>query len=386
MKMNIFLITFLMVLTTSCNQYKFTPVEKFNNTLAEPIEEPVEPTPEPVEPTPEPPPVIVPPSPVTLTETFQIQAGKADILFVLDVSGSMSPDLKKIGEKFKSLTSKLDNIDWQIGITNADVGSGFFTHRFAMNGQLMTYQSDGKNFYVLNKSEKNGEQYFLRTISHDGFDVANDWASQNGISSGSPCFFQPYCQVSDPVPLKAIIKSMENKNSVANSSFFRKNALLVPVIISDADESEDAKDKKTTKPADVLNAYQQHLSGKMDGIMGFSMIIKPGDKACLENQKNLFKGGWFGKYGHTLDLFAQMTNGESISLCQKDFATPLAQISQKIHDRIDQVELSSEPIPESIQITTLPSLNLSWKLSGKKIIFNSIIPGGTRVSVSYLPK
>ena len=74
-----------------------------------------------------------------VTESFEqtSEEPKLDILVIVDNSPSMRREQRKLGERMSSFTSHLEDVDWQISVTNTDVSSG--SH--AKNGHLFKFHT-----------------------------------------------------------------------------------------------------------------------------------------------------------------------------------------------------------------------------------------------------
>lgn len=308
----------------------------------------------------------LPPTTKTVSENFNAPGtGKADILVVLDTTSSMSPDLNKLSRRFASLTSQLGNVDWQVAVTNAGVSGGWFWDSWDLNGKFMTFQNHPQKKKILNSKDRNVDDYFRWTVGRDG---------------ESGCEQQPYCMWPDPEPLNVIRHAIDRRNS-DNQGFFRDGAYLVPLVISDADEDENG-DGFT--PTQLINYFNQTLSSRMKGMIGFGIIIKPGDKECLSRNRSLFRDGWGGAYGTFVDQFARLTSGLTLSLCSDDFGPGLAQISEKVREKIDVVDLKNEPLGGDVEVIVTPSVSgLTWKVKNKRLSFSRPLPPNAKIEVRY---
>jgi hypothetical protein len=309
-------------------------------------------------------------------ETVNVSAsgGKADVLFILDTTPSMFLSLNNLGTKFNQLISSWSSIDWQVAVTNAKVEKSFFDP-YVLDGKFIELQKNDMTKpveYIIKKNEYFAEPWFYRTVSRD--------PSDNGCES------QPYCMIEPPEPLRALKSAIDKKSSPTNKGFFRDNAKLVVVIVSDADEREvGAEDKKATKPADAKKYVESQLP-KMDGVVALSVIIKPGDTKCLARHQNIFDLGAGGRYGTMLDEFAKLTGGLSASVCDEDFGPALSKLSETVRQQVESIELKEVPYPGSLKLSFTPQFNGTWSLQGKKVLFSKPVPKGTRIDVRYLVK
>lgn len=322
----------------------------------------------------------LPPSEKTVSETFTSPGpGKADILVILDTSGSMSPDLNKLSKRFKSLTKSLGDVDWQVAVTNSALGDGFWDSG-AMNGHFMEFQDHPKKLRIMKSSDSSVDYYFQRTVG-----------TEDNVMIGGPgaeCKYQPFCQgFTNPQPIATMMKAIDERNSASNKGFFRKDAWLVPLMISDADEDERGG-ANATKPETAINYFKSVLGNSMKGLLGFGIIIKPGDEACLRDNNRLFGGsGLAGKYGTFVNDFTRKTGGLAMSICDADFSSGLAQVSDRVREKMSFIRIAQEPVDGVIKVVTSPAVaGLTWTRQGLKISFNKPLPVNTKVTVSYKVK
>lgn len=313
---------------------------------------------------------------VEKTESVTVSAngGKADVLFIIDTTPSMFLSLKNLALKYDKLISSWKNIDWQIGITNSKVENTLFDGH-VMKGEIMELQKNDetkKVEYIL-KPGYFAYDWFYRTMSRD--------PSDDGCNS------QPYCMTEVSEPLRALKGAIDLRDKGHNKGFFREKAKLVVVMISSSDErSVGAADKKSTKPEDAIKYFNQKLGSRMDGMIGMSVVIKPGDAACLKHYRNIFDLGLGGEYGKSLSDFATQTGGITASICDKDYGSSLSKLSESVRQLVESITLKDTPMPGSLQITFTPQSNATWVLQGNKVIFDRPIPKGTKIDIRYLVK
>lgn len=326
-------------------------------------------TPPPVIPVPPTPPVAPPPANKTVTESYivPLEKAQADILILLDTSGSMDNNLQKMAKKFKNLIAKWDAIDWQIAITNVGVNPW---DSWSMMGYLMLLQGKATSpSTILQKTDPKAQQIFEWNVGRDA----------NESCTTAP----PWCMVANPEPLKTILKVMEKRNHDYNKDFFRKGSYFVPIILSDSDENEKGG-ANATQPATVIEAYKNTFGSSMKSMVGFSIIVPPEDTNCYKEENNFFKGGVDAHYGVINNQFALQTGGFTTSICEKDYASSLEKISDHLRVIIDHFVLKNLPLPETLKVELIPAQHhIKWKLEGQKLIFSQSLQPGTQVKVTY---
>ncbi len=388
---------------TACNNYKFEPTQPLtasNDLLSTgpddiqdvnppvtppgvvnppvippttpPVAPPVTPSEPPVTPPVNPPvtpPTVTPPANQKVTENYSIPVEKpqADILLIIDTSGSMDRNLEKMATRFQSLISKWNGIDWQLAIINPAVNPW---DTWSMMGYLMPLEGKASEpRTILKKSDPSAQHIFEKSVGRS--------TDENCASA------PPWCMSASPEPLKTILKVMEKRTEENNRDFFRKGSFFVPIILSDSDEKENGG-AGATQPSTVIAEYKKNFGDSMKPMVGFSIVVPPGDTACYKEENNLFKSGLGAHYGVINSEFAKQSGGFSMSICEKDYAKSLGKISEYLRVLIDQFTLKNLPLPGTLKVKLTPAQpQITWKLEGQKLIFNQALASGTEVQVSY---
>lgn len=319
------------------------------------------------------------------SETYKVPTAspKADVMFVIDTTPVMFKTIQALGNRFSNLISSWSNVDWQIGIANADVTPSHSRYHTAI-GDLLSlnpYPNDQVkgDLTVLNKNVKWADWIFQRNLSFNGL----SWPD---IGDGDFCDQQPYCSLGPAEPMREIMNTFAHKKDKANASFFRDGAYFVPIVVSATDERYNGpKNPHATTPQAVIDAFNKNMTN-MAGMKAYSIVIQPGDEKCLKDQfSSIFDAGSQGQFGQYLDQFAKATGGYSISICQSDYSKPLANLSQVIRQEISSVLLQAVPFNGKVDITFTPAIDgISWTVQDNKVIFNKNLPAGTVLSIHYL--
>lgn len=297
------------------------------------------------------PPVVEPVDPKV--EIFQqaYKGGKVDVLFVVDNSPSMQKEQKKLSERLKAFMSGLDKTDWQIAFTTTDVSDG----AHGLKGSLMDLAGHAGQ-KVLTKSFADAETVFLKTVQ------------RSEIAS------------SDEQPLKASILAMQ-KSATENAVFFRNDADLAIIVLSDEDEMSLGKNKKATKPQDVVNAFDS-IFGSSKKLAVYGIVIQPDDVACYKDQKG---SGNFqnASYGTFVTELARITEGFTGSICANDYTGHLKAIGNSVRLLTDFFILKQSPAPGTVSVQLSPAQNIPWVIEGNKLMFETAPEDGTVIQVTY---
>ena len=294
------------------------------------------------------------------SETFISDAsfGKIDILFVDDNSASMDPNQASLGAKFSGFATELLNIDWQIGITTTDCSTG----PYGICGSLLPLT--GYNSTILTPTVPSYQTVFNNSIRRP---------------ETAGCLNTGTCPSGNSEPLLAATTAMNKYNSV-NNGFFRANADLAIVILSDADERQVGGSNYANRPAELVAAFNTIWpSGKK--LKVYSIIVKPGDSACLSTMKA--GSGGFSFYGDLIDQTVNLTSGLSTSICAPDYSIPLKGIGESVRTLTNSVELAHTPVANSVTVQFTPNQNITYKVIGNKVVFDSPPSVGTEIKVNY---
>ncbi len=284
-----------------------------------------------------------------------------DILFVIDNSRSMREEQAKLSSRLEKFVNVLGNVDWQIGMTTTDMSDD----SFATKGKLVDIESQtsflGQNKKVLNRFSPNYKKSFADSINKYG-------TPQDCSDTGENCP-SGYEQ-----PMKAIYQSIVRRNS-DNRGFYRNNADLAVIIISDEDEESETEDLMTPF---VLSAFMKSQLGENKRMNVYGIIHQPGDQKCLEDD---FAGA---RFGFEIANLTRMTDGFSVSICEPDYAKPLIQIGQRVVQSNYTFQLKKKPKKSSLKVVLTPQQpNISWKVEGNKVILSDWPSQGSQINVNY---
>ena len=321
------------------------------------------------------------------SETYQVPtaAPKADVMFVIDTTPVMFKTIEELGNRLGNLISSWNNVDWQIGIANADVTPNHSRYHTKV-GDLLELNpfpnTDIKGpLTILTKNTRDNDIIFSRNLSFNGL----GWAGHDDPDGGDFCDQQPYCSLGPAEPMREILNTFTHRTDKENAKFFRAGATFVPIIVSATDERYSGpKNPHATQPSAVMEAFAKNFPA-MAGMKAYSIVIQPGDKKCLEQFSSIFAEGSQGVYGQSLKQFADATGGYSISICQNDYSKSLANLSQVIRQEVSSILLQAAPYNAKVDITFSPAIpGISWTVQGNKVIFNKPLPAGTALAISYL--
>lgn len=294
------------------------------------------------------------------TETFMADAGqgKVDILFIDDNSVSMETEQAALGTKFPSFVAELAGLDWQVGITTTDCSNG----PHGICGSLLNMTGTASN--ILTPNVAGYQQVFNSTI-------------QRPETPG--CATLGTCPSGLEEAMKAASTSIDKRNT-NNAGFFRSDAALAIVVLTDEDEQSDGQLPTAVRPQTVVNKVTTAF-GANKKFKSYAITILTGDTACLAQQSAQQNGiAYYGTFAMEL---ARLTGGQSVSICAPDYSVTLRQIGQDLRKLTQAVTLTRAPIPSSVQVTFTPAQNITWTVSGNTILFSQPVSAGTKIDVYY---
>lgn len=286
---------------------------------------------------------------------------KADILFVVDNSGSMDAHQRNLANNISLFTKVfLQNsiLDYNIGVVSSDT-SGL---RQPCCGRLVG------SVRVVNKMTPNADTILANNLK---------------LGTGGDGYEKAF----DPVYM-ALGQDLRN---TWNAGFLRDDATLIVIFITDAEDQSERVDAKG------LHDFLLELkNGDSRKVLGFGAVVPSGVTTCPRDPSN---NGGPAPEPKRIEEFLSMTDPNRtniLNLCATDYGTRLAQFATDIVNQVSSVVyLSRAPVMSSIRVTygsaDLPmDAETGWSFDpsvnairlGPKIDWSSQ-PNGSRVKVFY---
>ncbi|RYZ77447.1 MAG: hypothetical protein EOP05_01800 [Proteobacteria bacterium] len=343
-------LTFTLIVATlsACTPTRFDPIASTTQVKTEIPIDVVVPTP-------------VPQPKVLESFTQDESANKVDVLVINDNSYSMEVEQTKMAEKFPSFISAFEGLDYQITMTTTDIGSA--DAKLNLSGRVVNWSGTPSKFLTSKTSSANS--VFKNTIRRE---------------ETIGCVKRGDCPSGDEQPLRAAMLAMDQRLTT-NAGVFRDNTDLAIIVLSDEDELSDGG-PMATKPKEVIERFRAHF-GNSKGLAVYGIVIQPGDEACRKNQLKQTKGGNGAYFGTHVTELAALTGGSTVSICEADYSKSLADISSSVRRLVGTFELNQTPVAGSVEVVLTPAQKIPFKVVGKKVIFDTPPPAGTRVEISY---
>lgn len=302
-----------------------------------------------------------------MSQSIDVKANAdVDILFVVDNSSSMSQEQVGIGDKINGFIDKIKDLNWQIALTTTDervmTTGPDGAERPWGDGQLRPFDSDNGNQFVMRSTDlasRNAQSMLANAI--------NVGVSGNGNERGINATYRSVARAADPSP---------------NKDFFRPDAKLAVVIITDEDEcssglgvcaNKSAATASHSDPKTALNFIKSQLGASK--VVSFnSIMFIPNDSTCKTGANQ----------GHVYKEIVELTNGVTGSICSSDFTTPLAEIGNKVVELIKSVSLACAPadidkdgkVDLAIVLADGSTMTSGFQINGSTVNFASALPEG----------
>lgn len=300
---------------------------------------------------------------VSKTKSVVVSDIKAiDVLVVVDNSGSMAPEQKNMGDRFGNFISKIDSLDWRVAVITTDMQGGKVDLQDKFDGQLLPIKDLNGRYFLDSATDKAVAQArFSATVQRS--------ESGSGYEQGVAATY------------RSIERSMLTGDP--NNSFYRSDAALAIVLVSDADETgKDNKSSNLTSksvPANLVSLVSNKWPGKP--FIFNSIVVKTGDTACLGVSGN-------ENYGVNYEKAATLTGGVIGSVCAPDYATQLDDIGEGLGKVVRSVSLDCAPVDSNgdgkVDLT-MSIQGVAFTVSGSLVTFTNALPPG-KIDFAYTCK
>ena len=267
-------------------------------------------------------------------QTLQVlrEKDKIDVLFVVDNSSSMKYEQQKIGEGFSNFIAQLNGLDWRIGIITTDGNEKTLYLDFAnvsgdaspetvisdwTGGRLASltgvdfWDSNVKKYPYLTPNVKDVQKVFSKNIERR--ELGSNF--EQGI-------YTTYRAV------ERAVANNTKENRVLNE-FFRQEAALAVVVISDEDDSGSL----TRNNPENLIAHVKRSFGE-DKIFQFHSIIAH-TQSCLDGKGE--------DYGYNYEKLSRLTGGIVGDICSDNYGRILSDIGNGMSNLTKTYEMKCVP-------------------------------------------
>lgn len=272
---------------------------------------------------------------------------QVDVLFVIDNSRSMIDEQKNMAEKITNFMDRVKGLDWRIGIVTTD-----FTTNVYGQGKLLKYPN--QSYFLTSAMDiEEARKQFGKTIQRS--------ESGDSVEQGIRATY------------KALARAFSGAKGIdeQHKAFFRKDAALAVVVISDEDESAKATENLGSNLISSINTW----FGPQKMFKFHSIIVRPGDSACKSASID-------HRYGQAYADLTKLTGGVLGNICTKDYGNQLEVIGQDVANTQNTFALAC--VPKDIDGDGVADVKVTAS-SGSVKVPNFVIKGDTIV-FSSAPK
>jgi hypothetical protein len=289
-----------------------------------------------------------------VADIFEItnRAKQVDVLFVMDNSGSMAQEQNGVVDSFSKFLEGFvaERIDYHIGVISTDTktsssywgglgqNSPYFNFPNAGPGSLLAFKGNPKFI-----SSASGRSEALRQFRLN----ATLGTTGSGAESG----------------LLAVQKSLATskiQSGAWNAEFFRNDALLSVVVVSDEDESVGASTTRYIKRdlVDETNRIEQfvaslrNLKPNRPDLIRLDLVIAPSQEACPtvgSDNGVLGTGDTYIKAYEALYSGVLEGKGKVMNVC-KDFSSELGDLGSQIAIQVERRFQLKKPVEGELKI------------------------------------
>ena len=267
---------------------------------------------------------------------------EVDILMVIDNSGSMNDNHTNLGQRFGDLfNNNLQRVDWQMA---------FISTCFKENDSFYNLKGISGNHQIISSQLEDPESVFRSTISS---------------KQGGGCSLTEF---------KGVLNVINSPGSHPEG-FFRKDALLAIVIVTDDTDTTDVT------ALDIITAARDTF-GQSKQFTTYGLIVEPGGVMCDNREPAV---------NYKVADLAHRTGGITGSICAEDYSPIMADIGTHIERtlayevllRHTNVVESSISLNCSLSQNTVECPNWNFDSETNKILFDTPPEEGVTVQISY---
>ena len=343
--------------------------------------------------------------------SHELSLGKVDILFVIDNSSSMAEEHRTLARQFSSFLNDLKDVNYHIAVITTDISASpenpvrnqrYQDGRFIAIGKRKFLKNENLGGRPSQKAVEDFKQAIEREETkrcdrqNQPQPARNEWDRRYQKTEQAVG-----CPSGDERGTYAVNMALRNS---AYRAFFRPDSHFMIVFLSDEDVRsgeefynqmglEHFRPEREDQPETLVqNIFSRFHPTKTASF--YSIIIPPGDSACLSEQNRNRAGGagsGRGYYGREyarlsrpdrdLKGYGGILDGEVISICSRNYGNQLKRVA--VSAQTSRVPLLC-PKPESIDLYVNGSrVRSEQSIEGRTLIISprGDIPLSSRLKV-----
>lgn len=344
---------------------------------------------------------------------YDIPSGKVDMIFIVDNSSSMNEEHKNLGRQFKDFLDDVKDLDYNIAIITTDISKSPKNPKSNQPYQDGKFIRIGGQMYIRNPGIGGQPPKHLVDNFKDTLERPETLACDNQDDSGSAyersvkkwegsstTQQNAHCPSGDERGIYALNQAIDNSS---HRSFFRKEAQLMAVIISDEDERSGAgyiNDNPEYKfeTYDWPEVLIQNVADKFGRLKNFSFhSIVTDTSRCLSDQnrkKNSGAGygrGYIGKEyirlsrakdKNLMQYDLNLLRGSVISICSSKYGDQLSKIAEYANNI--RASIPCEKPDRIIFKVDGRHKDINYDLEGRSLIIRTKINLRSKISLSVI--
>jgi hypothetical protein len=319
-------------------------------------------------------------------EVVQGAPAKVDMLWIVDVSGSMAEEQQYLGQNFNALINQLVGAghSFQLGITTTDICDSQVPDDLSQRVCPVEYGGDATT-HLRGSFVGQAGRKVLKSSDSDIIQKFNEYTAQGVDGSG----FEH--------GMKAAHLALEKVLAGQNEALLRDDAFLSVIVVSD--EQDDGIGLSQTDAYHGHNFFEEGLTTfryTEDDMIGYLQGLKGAGKfsiSAITPTRNA--DGTLCSAPHTAPKeegtqyieAAEKSGGIIQSLCDTNWSQSLAKIGMDIAAQTSQIELPSVPDKATIKVYVNGVLTTQWTYNAgnNAVKFNAghVPPEGAVMKVTY---
>ncbi len=329
---------------------------------------------------------------VSWQQEFKVKKDRpVDVLFVVDNSGSMDYERGLLAQKIEGFLHNLESLNWQVAVISTEIYHEIknkngdvereIRDKYYQDGRLLPFDAEGETYILDSTMDVNMAQALfedrIATIPID-----DKTGAEQGI----------YATV------RAIERALDGQGeNTPNARFFRKEAHLAVVVLSDEDENSKGENIQYTPSQFLL--FAKNSLGQEKNITWHSIVIMSGDEDCKKSDTNSTHAFYGTRYEELSILTGHGKPGGAVigSICDEDYTDLLRDIGQSVKDKHNTIDLKCQPSTgegndergevlithKAVENTDYESYVEDYVIQDQKVIFDELLdPGDYRLEFS----
>ena len=299
------------------------------------------------------------------TTVIRVTLGRINVLFVVDNSNSMVPELRSIANQFDSFLNDIRKTDYHVAIITTDTANDKGRFLLFPNGQKFLSNPD-KSSSVHSQNVR----FFQETVT---------------VPVGSN---------DDERGIYALTQALDDSS---HSAFFKKHSLFMVIIVSDEDERgyggrvpegmiDVHGEVKPLEPRDLPDTFFRKVwsTNEYSLVSVHSIIVPPDDHSC-KSQSGGIEGRIYAEASNPSDeimrRYGNIRKGHVGSICSTNYSGQLGPIADTLLN-VPPIPLPCFPVRSSVFLQ-VEGGRVNFRVEGRKVIIEDQVSFGSEARVAF---